>query len=62
MRAALCAFLFAGCAAFSNVTPAERAEGYGRIAEATRAECKAYNFDRTMGLVVEVPRMAELCK
>ena len=51
-----------GCALLGKVTPADRAAAYAREAQAAALECKAYKFDRGLGLTDEVPAMAALCK
>ena len=49
------------CAAFSKVTPADRAEAYAAQAKAAELACKAYVFDLRSGLVDDVPEMTKLC-
>lgn len=55
---ALCA---CACAALQSVTPETRAAAYAREAQGVTAMCKAYRFDRSVGLVGEVPEMARVC-
>lgn len=50
-----------GCAALSSVTPADRAQAYAAEARGVATLCKAYRFDRSVGLVADVPAMTELC-
>lgn len=50
-----------GCAALSNVTPADRAAAYKREAQGLAVTCKAYKFDRAQGLVTDVPEMTAAC-
>lgn len=59
--ALLGAVVLSGCALLS-VTPADRAQGYAAEARAVSALCKAYRFDRSVGLVADVPAMSEVCK
>ena len=56
---ALGLLVLAGCV---TVTPADRAAGYAAEAKGVDALCKAYRFDRAMGLTPDVPRMSELCE
>jgi hypothetical protein len=48
-----------GCA---SITPENRAKGYALEAADFRFKCKAYRFDRSAGLVGDVPTMTEACK
>ena len=50
-----------GCAAAMKVTPEQRASVYQREGQAAQALCKAYLFDRSLGLTNEAPAMAKLC-
>lgn len=52
-----------GCAALNlnSVTPAQRAATYQREGQAGSVACKAYKFDRALGLTNEAPAMTELC-
>jgi hypothetical protein len=59
---ALGSALSLGCAALQGATPADRAAGYAAEAKTVGALCKAYHFDRSVGLVPDVPAMAEICK
>ncbi len=54
--------LGSGCAALGSVTPADRATAYESEARGVATLCKAYRFDRSVGLVPDVPAMTELCK
>lgn len=51
-----------GCASLRAVTPADRAKAYAAEAAAAQTACKAYRFDRSVGLVADVPAMSALCE
>lgn len=53
-----CLFLM-GCSA---ITPDDRAKAYSLYAKDFNVKCRAYRFDRSVGLTPEVPEMKEACK
>lgn len=59
MKTLALSLLLIGCA---SVTPDDRAKVYLIRAHEWTLQCKAYQFDRSVGLVEEVPDMAKACK
>ena len=59
---ALALTVLIGCGAAFKVTPADRQAAYQKEAQTVQVLCKAYLFDRAMGLTLEAPAMTELCE
>ncbi len=58
MKTILLLLTLSGCA---SVTPENRFKVYSAKAVDFQVTCKAYRFDRSAGLVTDVPALSKLC-